>query len=253
MMSRSWLSMVVLLGTTVGVSAQPYPYGPPPMAPGYGGPGPYATPYPALPQAPLPMAPPRPTTVPSAPAAPQALPTAPRAQAPSEQPQNPAMAATAVLKEGMDQLLAFLGQKEVPNRLQVAAFLDREIAPYFDFQGMAKWAAGPAYERLSNEDQQALQAQIEADFLRTLVTQLMNYQGQQIQVQAPRVGARGLVSVPVTLTRPGSYPARLEFRMHQTEQGWQIADVLADGQSAAAYYRVQFQRMAGQGDRAPSR
>jgi phospholipid transport system substrate-binding protein len=158
-------------------------------------------------------------------------------------PSDPAAAATATLKVGMDALLAYLAQDEAPNRLQVAAFLDREIAPYFDFDAMGRWVAGPAYTGLSDADRTALVAHIEAEFLGTLASQLMSYQGQQIRMLPPRSGPRGTVFVNVALQRPGTYPSRLEFRMHRVGDGWRVYDVVADGQSAASFYRVQFQRM----------
>jgi phospholipid transport system substrate-binding protein len=235
---RNWLPLLVLLGVGTGVSAQPYGYGPPPMPHG-------SAPYPVMP-----MMPERPA-MPARPSAPPAQAESPapvsRAERPDTIPGGPAGEASATLKAGMDKLLDYLAQKEVPNRLQVAAFLDREIAPYFDFQYMAKWVAGPAYEGMSADAKAAMAAHLEADFLGTLASQLMHYQGQQIRMLPPRTGPRGAVSVNVALLRPQTYPSKLEFRMYRAESGWRVYDVVADGQSAAAYYRVQFRRMAEQG------
>lgn len=254
MKSRYSLTLLVLLGAAASVSAQPYGYGPPPISPGYGpGPMPYGgAAQPAMPIAPARPAAPAARMEPPPVAAPAAPPAAPRAQAPDVVPQGPAAEASATLKQGMDTLLAYLSQKEAPNRLQVAAFLDREIAPYFDFDHMAQWVAGPAYQRMSAEDRKAMAARLEADFLGTLASQLMSYQGQQIRLLPPRMGPRGAVSVNVALVRPESYPSRLEFRMYKADTAWRVYDVVADGQSASAYYRVQYQRMTGQ-SAAPAR
>jgi phospholipid transport system substrate-binding protein len=257
MKSRSWLALLVLLGTAAGVSAQPPGYGPPPMPYGFGagpmpqgyGPGsmPYGGGMPVMPSMPrVPEAQPRPAGPPAQrPAA--AVPSPDWADLSQGMPKGPAAEASAKLKEGMDKLLAYLSQKEVPNKLQVAAFLDREIAPYFDFDYMARWVAGPGYEEMRADDRKALAARLEADFLGTLASQLIKYEGQQIRLLPPRVGQRGAVSVNVAVLRPGTYPSKLEFRMYKSEPGWRVYDVVADGQSAASYYRVQFQRMAGQG------
>lgn len=241
MKSRSWLPLLVLLGAAAGASAQPYGYGPPPVPPGYGPmPMPYGgAPYPAVPEKPV---------APARPAAPtSAQVPAPRTETPPATPSGPAAAASAVLKEGMDKLLGYLAREEVPNRLQVAAFLDREIAPYFDFDAMADWVAGPASEGMNAEEKKAMAARLEADFLGTLATRLMDYQGQQIRMLPPRMGPRGAVSVNVALLGAQGYPSKLEFWMYKSEAGWRVYDVVANGQSAAAYYRVQSQRMAGQG------
>ncbi|WP_295578398.1 phospholipid-binding protein MlaC [uncultured Lamprocystis sp.] len=175
---------------------------------------------------------------------------APGQRPPTERARAPLMQATLTLKEGIDQLRAFLGQPELPNKLQVAAFLDREIAPYFDFDYMAKWVAGPGYARLSESERKALAGRIESSFLTALAGQLAGYQGQQVRMLRPRMGARGAVSVNVGIARPGAYPSRLEFRMYQSgqaDQGWKVYDVIANGRSVASYYRGQFQRTAGSG------
>ncbi|MFB1490484.1 MULTISPECIES: ABC transporter substrate-binding protein [unclassified Thiocapsa] len=247
MKSRSLAALLVLLGAAAGASAQPYGYAPPPMPQGYGPMQiPHGGAYPAMPAMPeLPAVPARPAEPPA-----RAQTAAPARGA--EMPEGPAAAASATLKEGMDKLLGFLALKDVPNRLQVAAFLDREIAPYFDFDQMARWVAGPASGGMSAEDKKALSARLEADFLGTLASRLMDYQGQQIRMLPPRMGPRGDVSVNVALVRAQGYPSKLEFRMYNSPTGWRVYDVVANGQSAAAYYRVQFQRMAGQGA-APAR
>jgi len=154
--------------------------------------------------------------------------------------------ASDVLDEGLDKLLDFLRQADQPNNLQVAAFLNREIAPYFDFDYMAQWVAGPAYAGMRPEEKKALAGRLEADFLATLARNLAGYDGQQVRMMPPRRGPRGAVSVSVAVLQAGNYPTRLEFRMAGSERGWKVYDVLANGQSAAAYYRLQFQREARQ-------
>jgi len=179
--------------------------------------------------------------------------SAPGQRPPTERVRGPLMEATLTLKEGIDKLRAFLGQPELPNKLQVAAFLDREIAPYFDFDSMAKWAAGPGYARLSAQERKALAGRIESSFLTALGGQLAGYQGQQVRMLRPRMGARGAVSVNVGIARPGASPSRLEFRMYQSGQAgqaWKVYDVIANGRSVASYYRGQFQRTAEQGEAA---
>ena len=51
---------------------------------------------------------------------------------------RPGEEAVKTLRAGMDKLLAYLAQEDTPNKLQAAAFLDRDIAPYFDFAYMAQ-------------------------------------------------------------------------------------------------------------------
>lgn len=156
--------------------------------------------------------------------------------------ENPATEAAAVLREGVDKLLAFLGQEEKPNKLQVAAFLDKDIAPYFDFDFMAKWVAGRGYSAMSEEQRSALAAKLEARFLATMASQLSRYEGQKVRYLRPRPGARGSVNVRVAILRPGSYPSKLNFRMYRSADGWKVYDVVANGRSASASYRQQLRQ-----------
>jgi phospholipid transport system substrate-binding protein len=125
----------------------------------------------------------------------------------------------------------------------VAAFLDKEIAPYFDFDYMAKWVAGPGYARMNPEQRKALASRLEASFLGGLSAQLASYEGQQVRILRPRMGPRGAVVVNVGILRPGAYPAKMQFRMYKAPSGWKVYDVVANGRSVSSYYRVQFQRV----------
>lgn len=164
---------------------------------------------------------------------------------------DPAAEAAEMLREGMEKMLTFLSQEETPNKLQVAAFLDREIAPYFDFDYMAKWVAGPAFANMTEKQRQNMAANIEARFLSTLATQLAKYQGQQVRYFRPRPSRGGAVSVNVGILRPGAYPSKLDFRMYRSDDGWKVYDVLANGRSASAFYRVQFNRASSAGQQMP--
>jgi phospholipid transport system substrate-binding protein len=223
---RPWLSIAVLLGLTASVYAQPYGYMPPA--------GPYGS---APPMQPLPSGPQA-----AGPEATQTAPMDPRQAMRERLASSPMVQASNTLKEGMDKLLSFLGQDEAPNKLQVAAFLDKEIAPYFDFDYMAKWVAGPGYGRMNPEQRKALASRLEANFLGGLSSQLASYEGQQVRILRPRMGPRGAVVVNVGILRPGAYPAKMQFRMYKAPSGWKVYDVVANGRSVSSYYRVLFQR-----------
>lgn len=224
---RSWLLLSIALGFAAGASAQPPGYAP--GAGSYrGGPG-------AMPM--RPGMPPR-MQAPKAqqPAAPEAA-----------KPQNPLADATATLQAGIDKLIAFLGQDELPNKLQVAAYLDREVAPYFDFDLMARWVAGRAWAGMDAEQRTAMAKRLEASFLTSLSKHLAGYKGQKARILRPRPGARGTIRIPIAIQSPGRYPARMEFRMYRSDNGWKVYDVLANGRSVTTYYRQRFQRMGVKG------
>jgi len=210
MTHRLWLPAALLALASGTVSAQTPAQAP--VGPGHGGYGP---------------------GYPQAPSYPRAAP-APR----------PGDEAVKTLRAGMDKLLAYLAQKDAPNKLQAAAFLDRDIAPYFDFAYMAQWVAGPSYAGMKETDRKTLAAKIEAEFLSSLASQLGKYDGQQVRYLRPRPGPNGSVKVPMGVLRPGAYPDKMTFRMYKAADGWKVYDVEANGRSVVAHYRTQMGRPA---------
>ncbi len=159
---------------------------------------------------------------------------------------------TLILKQGLQRLTAFMGSEARPNSRQIAAFLDQEIAPYFDFDYMARWAGGRLWQKMTPQQRREFEGQLQQMFLGTLAQRLGGYGGQQVRVMRPRQGRNNEVTVDVAVMNPGSYPSRLKFRFYPSRDGWRIFDVSANGSSAVMYYRQYFsQKMRRQG--APGR
>lgn len=152
---------------------------------------------------------------------------------------NPAVA----LRAGVDRLMGFLGSEERPSEDALASFLDSEIAPFFDFEYMTESAGGRLYERLDAEEQQAMVRDIKRSFLTKMAEKLGAYDGQQVRFLPPRGGNDGRTAqVSVAVLNPGSYPARLDFRLYRKAGNWLVYDVAANGQSAIVHYRNQLMR-----------
>ncbi len=156
---------------------------------------------------------------------------------------QPQESPATVLRGGIDKLLAFLHQEERPDAKALSSFLEQDIAPYFDFRYMAQWAAGPSWEEMTEKQQSTLAASLEERFLATMAERLKDYDQQSVRFLRPRRQGSEEVLVSVGLLNPGSYPSKLDFRMYRAPQGgWRVFDVVANGQSAAAYYRQDFNR-----------
>jgi phospholipid transport system substrate-binding protein len=157
---------------------------------------------------------------------------------------SPTREAAATVSAGLEKLFAFVRESDTPqNKLQTAAFLDREIAPYFDFGYMAQFVAGAKWGQLTDAQRTALAAQLEARILGGLAQQLIGYGGQEVRFVRPR-RAKGGVDVQIGLsTRGNRYPTRLVFRMYETGGDWRVFDVIAEGRSLLAYYRGAFEQL----------
>lgn len=152
-------------------------------------------------------------------------------------------APAAALRAGMDKLLGFLGSEEKPSAAALNSFLDTEIAPFFDFQYMAESAGGRLFEQLGAEEQQTMVQDIKHSFLNKMAEKLGAYDRQQVRFLPPRGGNDGRTAqVSVAVLNPGSYPARLDFRMYRNGDRWLVYDVSANGRSAIVHYRSQLMR-----------
>jgi len=161
-----------------------------------------------------------------------------------QRPVPAASAAAATVNEGMGKLTDFLQADARPSLEQLKAFLINEVAPYFDFEYMAKAAAGPLWREMQDQQRAALAMQIEQSFLAILTQGLAAYNNQRVEPLADRVSQDGLTAtVSVAVIGAEGYPARLDFRLYKGDDGWKTYDVLANGQSAVAHFRREFRQM----------
>ena len=150
----------------------------------------------------------------------------------------------AILKTGISTLTAFLKSGGAQDRQQAMAFLKTEIAPFFDFAYMTRWAAGPAWRRMGPEQKAMMQEQLTSSFMTTLVQNLATYTNQPIRYFTPRGQNSNDVNVRAWIMQPRGYPpTKLEFRFYRGKDGWKIFDVKADGNSAVVFYKKQFRHM----------
>ena len=157
-------------------------------------------------------------------------------------PAKPAESPGAVLRRGVDSLMAFLEQTPASDRLKIAAFLEEQIAPFFDFVYMAQVAAGPLYQDMDEAQQTKLEGKMKEMFLTALAERLGQYDDQKVAFLPPRRSRGKVVTLSIAIQGGGPYPAQLDFRLHETGGEWKVFDVAANGSSALAYYRNYFRR-----------
>jgi phospholipid transport system substrate-binding protein len=148
------------------------------------------------------------------------------------------------LRDGVNKLLGFMRREQQPSPEELSGFLDKEIAPFFDFDYMAKVAAGRLYSPLGEERQAELAASLKTQFLGTLAERLGAFDDQEVKFLASRVNPDGRTgSASLAVLNPQSYPARIDFRFYRRDGEWLVYDVVANGQSAVAHYRREFRQM----------
>ena len=164
-------------------------------------------------------------------------PAAPQNYAPL--PQSP----DQLLRQGVDRLTGFLIGAGNPSPMALRTFLGHEVAPYFDFAYMARFAAGPLYRRMTADQHQRLNAKIENIFLDALARNLGTYARPlpRIDIYPARAGRAGNdASVIARVVTDAGLVVNLEFRWYWNDGGWKIFDVSANGASALLFYRGYF-------------
>ncbi len=151
-----------------------------------------------------------------------------------------------ILRAGIARLKGFMagGGGQGGNSEQ---FIDNEVAPFFDFDYMAKWAAGPRWRYMSEAQRNQMGATIKRLFLVALAKNITGYGDPVIRIHRARTGrSRGEVSVSATVSPRYGRGVRvvLKFRFYKSPDGWKIFDVSANNTSAVLYYRRYFNRLA---------
>ena len=162
---------------------------------------------------------------------------------PGMAPQTQTSAPATIVKNGITKLTTFIQNGGAQDRATAMQFLETDIAPYFDFEYMTRWAAGPAWRQMSPEQRSSMQQQLTNSFMSTLVQKLTTYTNQPIRYFTPRGQNRNDVSVSAWIMQANGIPTKLEFRFYKSKNGWKIFDVKAAGNSAVVHYRNQFKHM----------
>lgn len=146
-----------------------------------------------------------------------------------------------MLREGIEKITTYLAQGGSANPQRLLSFLESEVAPYFDFAYMARWAVGPRYRYLNPEQRSEVEQQLRDMFLGAMAEKLANYRPGRIQYLPPRGNPRrGEMVLSIRTYRADGYPMQLDFSLSQGRSGWRVYDVSANGASALMYYRKVF-------------
>lgn len=156
--------------------------------------------------------------------------------------QRPQANSAEMLQRKMDGLLSFLRQPEKVRSRRMAAFLEQDVAPFFDFDYMARWVAGRYYDAMGVRDRAALAESLKQRLLVAMARRFEGYDDQGVRLLQPRRVGENEVKVRAMVLNPGSYPAKIDFRLYRGDQGWRIFDIAANGSSLLAHYRQDFSR-----------
>lgn len=154
-----------------------------------------------------------------------------------------------LLDQGIEKLSRFLANRSNPTSAELHDFLERDIARYFDFNYMSRWAAGPYYRRMNDVERHALAMKLMELFLDALARNLGAFWRPlpYIEIYPANPGrSPDEVTVRVRVIPLDGQDLILDFRYFHSPLGWKIYDVAANGASAVVFYRTYFSRLLRQ-------
>lgn len=127
------------------------------------------------------------------------------------------------------------------NRQKVYDLVEIKILPHFDFEHMTRLAVARNWNQASPEQKTRLIGEFRALLVRTYaasITSVLDYQVQFKPVRA-RDGDTD-ITVGTEVSKSGSPPVPIDYRMEKTERGWKVYDVSVDNVSLVTVYRNSF-------------
>jgi phospholipid transport system substrate-binding protein len=162
---------------------------------------------------------------------------------PNYQEETPA----TLLEDGIKRIQVFVKQKGIKDPEILTAFLNEQMAPYFDFDYMARLVGGRYYAQLDPTLRIQFKSRLQKMFFSALGRNLGAYTNPMPRIdflKHPRIRGYNDVEVAARVLPASGYPIRLIFRFARTSEGWKVYDASYNGMSAVLYYRKYFMEQA---------
>ncbi|MEQ8233956.1 MAG: ABC transporter substrate-binding protein [Gammaproteobacteria bacterium] len=119
--------------------------------------------------------------------------------------------------------------------------VDTKVVDHFDFGAMTRLAVGKHWRTADDAQRRALVEEFRTLLVRTYSVALQQFVDYEIDYRPLTLepGAKQAV-VQTSVTKGGSKPIRMDYRMIARDSGWKVYDVLVDGVSLVVNYRSLF-------------
>jgi len=150
-----------------------------------------------------------------------------------------------LLEVGIQYIQDYLKNATPDDREQIFAFLDNQIAPFFDFDQMARWVAGYQYNLMNSAQKYIFQNKLKKLFFSSFARIVNAYGDKQPRLVflPARKRGRNEVIVSARIYPSRGYTIRIDFRFLKGPKGWKIYDVGTNGNSAVSYFRSYFRNI----------
>jgi phospholipid transport system substrate-binding protein len=119
--------------------------------------------------------------------------------------------------------------------------VEAKILPHFDFERMTRLAVARNWNVATPEQQASLVKEFRSLLVHTYAASISSVAEYKIDVLPVRMAAGDSdVTVDSTVTRPGTAPITISYRMEKKGGSWLVYDVVVDNVSLVTNYRSNF-------------
>ncbi len=155
--------------------------------------------------------------------------------------QAEAAAPDELVRETADEVMALLRSDAGGDLDELAALVDTKVVGHFDFASMTRLALGKYWRQATAEEQMALVGEFRTLLVRTYSNALLQFLDYDIETRPLDAAADAKTVIVRTLvSKGGSKPIHLDYRMMARDADWFVFDVMVDGVSLVVNYRSMF-------------
>jgi phospholipid transport system substrate-binding protein len=143
-----------------------------------------------------------------------------------------------------DEVLAVLrADKDIQagSQKKVIDLVEKKVLPHFNFVRMTQLAVGRHWREASPEQQKLLVVEFRTLLVQTYAATFTAYRDQAIEYRPLRVQPDETdVVVKSLINQSGGKPVTVDYRMHKSNDGWKVYDVVVGDLSLVQSYRGSF-------------
>lgn len=149
-----------------------------------------------------------------------------------------------LVKQTTEEVLAALKarQDEIQEDPQVVFEIVRKVVlPHFDFPLISRFVLGRHWQQATPAQRQRFMEEFRTLLIRTYGISLAEYSGQQVTylpMKSDPESGRVVVRTEIQQAEGPSIP--IAYRLHRTEAGWKVFDVIVEGASYVQTYRSEY-------------
>lgn len=149
-----------------------------------------------------------------------------------------------LVKETTQEVLSLIEERQSEINKDPTVVFDivrKVVLPHFDFPLISRFVLGQHWRRASPEQRQRFMDEFRTLLIRTYGTSLAEYSGQTVEylpMQGDPESGRVVVRTEIKQAEGPAIP--IAYRLHRTEEGWKVFDVIVEGASYVQTYRSEY-------------